>query len=176
MRHQHISALTIGIGSVAGLRPMTAYAVVALALERGWIRPSNSPLARIVSARALKRIAELAASELIADKLPFTPSRLHAAPLASRVVSGAICGRYDPQWTDTNTGDGGARWRNSRDYGSLCRLPRSKKTQSPLAWLCSRTSGRLPGPRRRLRHSCIGGNAQRGLGSGRRVSGNRIEA
>lgn len=77
---------------MAGLRPMTAYAVIALALERGWIRPSNSPLARIVSARALKRIAELAASELIADKLPFTPSRLHAAPLASRVVSGAICG------------------------------------------------------------------------------------
>ena len=77
---------------MAGLRPMTAYAIIALALGRGWIRPSNSPLARIVSASALKRIAELAASELIADKLPFTPSRLHAAPLASRAVSGAICG------------------------------------------------------------------------------------
>ena len=31
-------------------------------------------------------------TELIADKLPFTPSRLKAAPLISRIVSGAICG------------------------------------------------------------------------------------
>jgi hypothetical protein len=31
-------------------------------------------------------------SELIADKMPFTPSRLNAAPLPSRIVSGAICG------------------------------------------------------------------------------------
>jgi len=49
-------------------------------------------LARIVSAGASRRIAEFALSELIADKLPFTPSRLNAASLASRVVSGALCG------------------------------------------------------------------------------------
>ena len=30
--------------------------------------------------------------ELIADKLPFTPSRLKPGPLASRVLSGAVCG------------------------------------------------------------------------------------
>ena len=29
---------------------------------------------------------------MIADKLPFTPSRLNAGPLASRIASGAICG------------------------------------------------------------------------------------
>jgi uncharacterized membrane protein len=46
----------------------------------------------MVSASASKRISEFAISELIADKLPFTRSRLNAAPLASRVVSGAICG------------------------------------------------------------------------------------
>lgn len=92
MGRKHVSALAIGIGAVAGLRPMTAYAVIALALERRWIRPGNSPLVKIISASASKRITELAMAELIADKLPFTPSRLKAVPLASRVVSGAICG------------------------------------------------------------------------------------
>src|SRR6202035_4563966 len=28
----------------------------------------------------------------LADKLPFTPSRLNAGPFASRIVSGAVCG------------------------------------------------------------------------------------
>jgi uncharacterized membrane protein len=92
MKRQHASGLAIGMGVVAGLRPMTAPAVMAWALKRRWIRPGESPLARIISASAAKRIAKLAISELIADKLPFTPSRLNAAPLASRVVSGAICG------------------------------------------------------------------------------------
>jgi uncharacterized membrane protein len=71
---------------------MMAPAVIAWALRRGWIRPGRSPFARIVSASASKRITEFAISELIADKLPFTRSRLDAAPLASRVMSATICG------------------------------------------------------------------------------------
>ncbi len=46
----------------------------------------------VISARASRTIAELAISELIADKLPFTPSRLNAGLFASRIASGAICG------------------------------------------------------------------------------------
>jgi uncharacterized membrane protein len=92
MKRQHSPTLAIGIGAVAGLRPMMAPAMIAWALSQGWIRPGRSPFARIVSASASKRIAEFAMSELIADKLPFTQSGLQAAPLASRVVSGAICG------------------------------------------------------------------------------------
>jgi uncharacterized membrane protein len=84
--------LALSIGAVAGLRPMIASAVIACNYSRGWIRPERSPLARIASSSASKRIAEFAISELIADKLPFTPCRLSAAPLASRIVSGAICG------------------------------------------------------------------------------------
>jgi uncharacterized membrane protein len=38
-----------------------------------------------------KRIAELAVIELIAEQLPFTRNRLDAAPLTSRIASGAIC-------------------------------------------------------------------------------------
>jgi|SRR5215472_8382610 len=90
MKRQH--ALAIGIGVVAGLRPMTALALVAWGLKQRWIRRGRSPYARIVYPHALNRIADCAISELIADKLPFTPSRLDVVPLASRIASGAICG------------------------------------------------------------------------------------
>jgi len=92
MKHQHACALALGIGAVAGLRPTTALAVIASALRRGRIRPGHSSFARIVSASTSKRIAGFAISDLVVDKLPFTRSRLDAAPLASRIVSGAICG------------------------------------------------------------------------------------
>jgi uncharacterized membrane protein len=92
MERRYTTALAVGIGVVAGLRPMTAPAVIAWAAERRWIRLANSPLATMISARASRRITEFAISELISDKLPFTPSRLNAGPLASRIVSGAICG------------------------------------------------------------------------------------
>ena len=72
--------------------PLAAPAVLAWAAKRRWIRLGNSPFATIISAKASKRITDLAVSELIADKLPFTPSRLKAGPLASRIVSGAVCG------------------------------------------------------------------------------------
>jgi uncharacterized membrane protein len=84
--------LAVGIGAVAGLRAFAAPAVLAWAAKRRWIRLGNSPFATIISAKASKRITDLAVSELIADKLPFTPSRLKAGPLASRIVSGAVCG------------------------------------------------------------------------------------
>ena len=77
---------------MAGLRTLAAPAVLAWAAKRRWIRLGSSPFATIISAKASKRITDFAVSELIADKLPFTPSRLNAGPLASRIVSGAICG------------------------------------------------------------------------------------
>jgi uncharacterized membrane protein len=92
MRRSHTSVLAVGIGAVAGLRTLTAPAVLAWAAKRRWIRLGNSPFATIISAQASTRLTDLAVSELIADKLPFTPSRLKAGPLASRVVSGAVCG------------------------------------------------------------------------------------
>jgi uncharacterized membrane protein len=92
MKRSYTPALAVGIGAVAGLRTLTAPAVLAWAAKRRWIRVGNSPFARIISAKASKRITDLAVSELIADKLPFTPSRLKAGPLASRIVSGAVCG------------------------------------------------------------------------------------
>jgi uncharacterized membrane protein len=92
MRPSYTPALALGIGAVAGLRAMTAPAVLAWAIERRLIRLGASPFATIISGKASRRITNFALSELVADKLPFTPSRLNASPLASRVVSGSICG------------------------------------------------------------------------------------
>jgi uncharacterized membrane protein len=92
MKPSYTPVLAVGIGVVAGLRTLTAPAVLAWAAKRRWIRLGNSPFATIISGKASKRITDLAVSELIADKLPFTPSRLKAGPLASRIVSGAVCG------------------------------------------------------------------------------------
>ncbi len=65
-----------GIGAVAGLRTFTAPAAT---LESG-----GNIWAGIVFA--------LAAGELVADKLPFTPSRLAPGGLIARIVSGGLCG------------------------------------------------------------------------------------
>ena len=92
MKRSYTPVLAVGIGAVAGLRTLAAPGVLAWAVKRRWIRLGKSPFATIISAKASKRITDLAVSELIADKLPFTPSRLKAGPLASRIVSGAVCG------------------------------------------------------------------------------------
>jgi uncharacterized membrane protein len=92
MKPSYTPVLALGIGVVAGLRAFAAPAVLTWAAKRRWIRLGNSPFATVISAKASKRITGLAVSELIADKLPFTPSRLKAGPLASRIVSGAVCG------------------------------------------------------------------------------------
>ena len=92
MNHQYTPVLALGIGAVAGLRALTAPAVLAWAVKLRWTRLRNSPLAAILSAKASKSIRDLAIGELLTDKLTFTPSRLKAGPLASRIVSGAACG------------------------------------------------------------------------------------
>lgn len=92
MKTEQASGLAIGIGVVAGLRPMIALAAMAWAVKRGRIRIAPSPIVRILSARTSKTIAQLAISELIVDKLPFTRSRLRLKPLALRIMTGTICG------------------------------------------------------------------------------------
>src|SRR5438034_195301 len=92
MKTEQASGLAIGIGVVAGLRPMTALAGMAWAVKRGQIRIPPSPFVWMLSAGTSKKIARLAISELIIDKLPFTPSRLRPKPLTLRIVMGTICG------------------------------------------------------------------------------------
>lgn len=92
MKRRYTPALAVGIGVVAGLRALTAPAVLAWAAKHRLVRFGSSPLVTIISGTASNRITDFAVSELIADKLPFTRSRLNVAPLAARILSGAVCG------------------------------------------------------------------------------------
>jgi len=80
------------IGVIAGLRSMTAPAAVSWAARLGWLHLENTWLAFLGSAATPYILTVLAIGELIADKLPKTPSRKAPPGFIGRVVSGALCG------------------------------------------------------------------------------------
>jgi uncharacterized membrane protein len=84
--------LALGIGIVAGLRSLTAPAVVAWAAHLGWINLHGTPLAFMGLAWAVGVFSILALVELVADKLPSTPSRTAPVGLSARIVTGALTG------------------------------------------------------------------------------------
>jgi uncharacterized membrane protein len=87
-----VIVLAFGFGVVAGLRSMTAPAVVAWGAYLHWIHLSGSPLA-FMGARWAVGIFTLAAlGEFIADLLPVAPARTSAFPLMARMVVGFLTG------------------------------------------------------------------------------------
>ena len=84
--------LAFGIGIVAGLRSMTAPAVVAWAAHLGWLHLAGSPLAFMGSVWAVAIFTILAIVELITDQLPKTPARTKPGPLGFRIVMGLLTG------------------------------------------------------------------------------------
>jgi len=82
----------LGIGIVAGLRAMTAPAVVAWAAHLGWLNLVGSYFAFMGSKWALVIFTLAALGELVNDQLPKTPARTTAGPLAARIVLGALTG------------------------------------------------------------------------------------
>ncbi len=80
------------IGVIAGLRSMTAPAVVAWAARLGWIDLHDTPLAFMGSTAAVVVFTLGALGELVADKLPRTPSRTKPAPLIGRILLGGLAG------------------------------------------------------------------------------------
>ncbi len=83
-------AFTIGI--VAGLRSMTAPAIVAWAAHLGWLQLEATPLAFLSTPVARYVLLALMLAELVADKLPFTPSRKRPGPFIARILSGGLAG------------------------------------------------------------------------------------
>ena len=78
------------IGAAAGLRSMAPLAIVA------WTAPSwpgvhETPLAFMAAPVTAWILTAFAATELVADKLPFIPSRLDPGPLVARAMSGGLC-------------------------------------------------------------------------------------
>ena len=77
---------------MAGLRSLTAPAVVAWGAHVGWLNLHGSPLAFMGSTTAVAIFSVLAIGELIADKLPIIPKRTAPAPLLGRIITGGLCG------------------------------------------------------------------------------------
>jgi uncharacterized membrane protein len=87
-----VYVLAFLIGVVAGLRSMTPPAAVSWAARLGWLHLEGPPLAFLGFAVTPYILSLLAIGELIADKLPKTPSRKAPGPFAARIVVGAFCG------------------------------------------------------------------------------------
>ena len=92
MTANYILAFAFGIGFVAGLRALTAPAVVSWAAHLGWLHLHDSALSFMASIWAAVLFSVLALVELVADILPTTPKRTAPAPLAVRLLTGSLCG------------------------------------------------------------------------------------
>jgi uncharacterized membrane protein len=79
------------IGFFGGLRSLTAPAATAWAAYLGWLKLER-PLSLIGSVPAVAIFTLLAVVELVADKLPQTPSRTSPPGLIARIVMGGLAG------------------------------------------------------------------------------------
>ncbi len=114
MRRATTLALPAAIGVAAGLRSMTAPAIVAWAAKRRLIRVGGSSFASLIVGSFSRKVINLAITELLVDKLPFAPDRTSPGPLAWRALSGSACGAAiatairRPAWEGAALGAGGA--------------------------------------------------------------------
>ncbi|AXC14942.1 hypothetical protein ACPOL_5696 [Acidisarcina polymorpha] len=87
-----VLALAFLIGCVCGLRSMTGPALVCWGAHFGWLQLDGSKLGFLHNNISLAVFTLLALGELVADKLPFIPSRITPGPLVVRFLFGAVCG------------------------------------------------------------------------------------
>jgi len=87
-----VIVLAFLIGTVAGLRAMTAPAAASWAARLGYLPLQGTSLAFLGDAATPYIFTLLAIGELINDKLPKTPSRKVPPQFIFRVISGAFSG------------------------------------------------------------------------------------
>jgi uncharacterized membrane protein len=80
------------LGLVAGLRTMTAPAVVSWCARTGILAVAGTPLAFMGYKYTPLVFTLLAVGELISDKLPRTPSRKTPPQFIARIASGSLVG------------------------------------------------------------------------------------
>jgi uncharacterized membrane protein len=92
MTSSQVLLLALLIGVVSGLRSVTAPAVVAWGAHLNWLTLQNTALSFMASTAAVVIFTLLALFELIADKLPSTPSRTEPVGLIARILLGGLSG------------------------------------------------------------------------------------
>lgn len=132
--------LALLIGVVAGLRSFTAPAAVSWAAFLQWINLSGHWLAWVGSLVAVIIFTVLAVGELVADKLPKTPSRMAPPSFAARIVLGAFSGTVigtalGHPWTALGAGAIGAVLGTMGGYQARTRLVASHGHDLPIALL-----------------------------------------
>jgi len=88
----YVLLLAFLIGVIAGLRSLTAPAVVAWGAHRDWVHLQSSPLAFMGATATVVVFTLLALAELVADQLPSTPSRTKPPGLIARILLGGLSG------------------------------------------------------------------------------------
>jgi uncharacterized membrane protein len=147
----------LGMGAVAGLRSMAAPAALSRAASNGRIDGlEDTPFAALGSSRASKLLTSLEAGELVADKLPMTPSRTSAPALVGRAFSGAVVGAalFASEGRRTVTGAilGGAAAVAAAYAGERLRALAGEKTRLPDPVVaCAEDTVALASARRLLR-------------------------
>lgn len=92
MNTTSVLALAFAIGVIAGLRSMMAPTAVSWAAHWKWLDLQDSRFAFLASPITAYILAAFAIVELIADKLPKTPSRKSLVPLIVRIALGGFSG------------------------------------------------------------------------------------
>lgn len=92
MSSSEVLLLAFLIGVIAGLRSLTAPAVVAYGAHKGWLNLSGTRLAFMGALWALIFFVLLAIIELITDQLPSTPPRTKGPGLIARILMGGLSG------------------------------------------------------------------------------------
>ncbi|MBO0864398.1 MAG: DUF4126 family protein [Mycobacterium sp.] len=92
MTHVLVLLLALLIGVVAGLRSVTAPAVVAWAALLKWVNLDGTWVSWLGHPVTVAVLTFLAVLELVADKLPRTPLRTAAVSFIARIILGAFAG------------------------------------------------------------------------------------
>jgi uncharacterized membrane protein len=90
--HFYVLLLALGIGVIAGLRSLTAPAVVAWAAYLKWINLSGHWVSWVGNLITVIIFTVLALGELVLDKQPKTPARTAPPSFGARIVLGAFSG------------------------------------------------------------------------------------
>ena len=109
MTHALVLLMALLIGVVAGLRSLTAPAVVAWAGFLGWINLQHTWASWMANIITVVILSVLAVGELVNDKLPKTPARTAPPIFAARIITGGFSGAVIGaawHWTFTSLGAG----------------------------------------------------------------------
>jgi len=92
MNPSQVLLLAFLIGIVAGLRSVSAPAIVAWGAHQNWLNLHNSALAFMGSGITVGIFVVCALAELVGDQLPSTPARTQPPGLIARIVMGGLSG------------------------------------------------------------------------------------